>query len=102
MTRSPAIHKPGDQAERRLEIFDPARQWVAAAATAAAVGFAYFLAARLSLYLLREPDGVAVFWPANGVAAGALIALGRGSRFFFNNAAATEIFTLYLLDALLL
>jgi len=89
MTRSPAIHKPGDQAERRLEISDPARQWVAAAATAAAVGVAYFLAARLSLYLLREPDGVAVFWPANGVAAGALIALGRGSRWAVSIGAAT-------------
>src|SRR4051795_1353068 len=89
MTRSPAIHKPGDLAERRLEISDPARQWVGAAATAAAVGVAYFLAARLSLYLLREPDGVAVFWPANGVAAGALIALGRGSRWAVSIGAAT-------------
>src|SRR6266850_1092402 len=34
------------------------------------------LAARLSLSLLTKPDGVAVFWPASGVAAGALIALG--------------------------
>ncbi|MGY3289130.1 PAS domain S-box-containing protein [Bradyrhizobium sp. LM3.6] len=43
---------------------------------ALAVGIAYFLGARLSLYLLTKPDGVAVFWPASGVAAGALIALG--------------------------
>src|SRR2546425_12888126 len=43
---------------------------------ALAVGIAYFLAARLSLSLLTKPDGVAVFWPASGVAAGALIALG--------------------------
>jgi PAS domain S-box-containing protein len=43
---------------------------------ALAVGIAYFLGARLSLSLLTEPDGVAVFWPASGVAAGALIALG--------------------------
>jgi hypothetical protein len=67
MTRSPAIHKPGDLAERRLEISDPARQWVGAAATAAAVGIAYFLAARLSLSLLTKPDGVAVFWPASAL-----------------------------------
>src|SRR5256714_2247024 len=89
MTRSPAIHKPGDQAERPLEMSDQARQWVSTAATAAAVGIVYFLAARLSLYLLREPDGVAVFWPANGVAAGALIALGRGSRWAVSIGAAT-------------
>src|SRR6185312_15456331 len=45
-----------------------------------AVAVAYFLAARLSLYLLTEPDGVAVFWPAAGVSAGALICLGRAAR----------------------
>ena len=43
---------------------------------ALAVAIAYFLGARLSLSLLTKPDGVAVFWPASGVAAGALIALG--------------------------
>src|SRR5438093_7262602 len=47
---------------------------------ALAVGIAYFLAARLSLSLLTKPDGVAVFWPASGVAAGVLIALGPGAR----------------------
>jgi PAS domain S-box-containing protein len=47
---------------------------------AAALGVAYFLAARLSLALLTKPDGVAVFWPAAGVAAGVLIALGAGAR----------------------
>ncbi len=47
---------------------------------AVAVGIAYFLAARLSLSLLTEPDGVAVFWPASGVAAGVLIALGPRAR----------------------
>jgi signal transduction histidine kinase len=43
---------------------------------AVAVGIIYFLAARLSLELLAKPEGVAVFWPAAGVSAGALIALG--------------------------
>ena len=38
---------------------------------------AYFLAARLGLALLTEPEGVAVFWPASGVAVGILISLGR-------------------------
>jgi integral membrane sensor domain MASE1 len=47
---------------------------------ASGVGTAYFLAARLSLELLTKPDGVAVFWPAAGVAAGVLIGLGRSAR----------------------
>src|ERR1700747_3413794 len=45
-----------------------------------AVAIAYFLAARLSLVLLTKPDGVAVFWPAAGVASGLLIALGPRAR----------------------
>jgi PAS domain S-box-containing protein len=47
---------------------------------AIAVGVAYFLAARLSLGLLTKPDGVAVFWPAAGIASGTLIALGAWAR----------------------
>ena len=47
---------------------------------AVAIGIIYFLAARLSLGLLTQPEGVAVFWPAAGVAAGALIALGPPAR----------------------
>ena len=43
-------------------------------------GAAYFLAARLSLILLTEPDGVAVFWPAAGISSGVLIALGQSAR----------------------
>ena len=46
---------------------------------AIAVAITYFLAARLSLALL-EPDGVAVFWPAAGIATGVIIALGRSAR----------------------
>ena len=57
---------------------DPMRQWVGAIGLAAVVGVAYFLAARLSLALLV--DGVAVFWPAAGVSAGVLIALGPRAR----------------------
>ena len=52
----------------------------AAASLVAAVGVAYFYAARLSLALLTTPDGVAVFWPAAGLAAGAMIALGSTAR----------------------
>jgi signal transduction histidine kinase len=47
---------------------------------AVAIGIVYFLAARLSLALLTKPEGVAVFWPAAGVSAGALIALGPQAR----------------------
>ena len=65
---------------RLLAVADPTRRWVSAIGFAVAVGIAYFLAARLSLSLLTKPDGVAVFWPASGVAAGVLIALGPGAR----------------------
>jgi PAS domain S-box-containing protein len=44
------------------------------------VALAYFIAARLSLALLESVDGVAVFWPAAGVASGILIALGSAAR----------------------
>ncbi len=40
----------------------------------------YFAAARLGLALLSADEGVAVFWPASGIAAGALILLGRHWR----------------------
>jgi PAS domain S-box-containing protein len=56
------------------------RWWVDRVGLAVGVGIAYFLAARLSLALLTKPDGVAVFWPASGVAAGVLIALGPSAR----------------------
>jgi signal transduction histidine kinase len=59
---------------------EPTRRWVGSLGLAIAVGIAYFWAARLSLALLTKPDGVAVFWPAAGVAAGVLIALGPGAR----------------------
>src|SRR5436305_10811111 len=52
------------------------RGWLGSVVLAVTVAVGYFLAARLSLSLLTKPDGVAVFWPASGVAAGALIALG--------------------------
>jgi signal transduction histidine kinase len=56
------------------------QQWPGSVALAIAVGIAYFLASRLSLLLITKPDDVAVFWPAAGVAAGVLIALGPGTR----------------------
>src|SRR3981081_4573478 len=59
---------------------DQPPRWLGAGALALAVGIAYFLAARLSLALLTKPEGVAVFWPASGVAAGVLIPLGPRAR----------------------
>jgi PAS domain S-box-containing protein len=55
------------------------RPSVGPVALTVAVGLAYFLAARLSLLLMTQP-GVAVFWPAAGIASGTLIALGRTAR----------------------
>jgi integral membrane sensor domain MASE1 len=57
----------------RVDLMPPP---MGATGLAIALGIAYFLAAHLSLALLAEPDGVAVFWPAAGV----LIALGRAAR----------------------
>ena len=44
------------------------------------VGLCYFAAARLGLRLLAQPESVAVFWPASGIAAGALILVGQRGR----------------------
>jgi PAS domain S-box-containing protein len=63
--------------EVRRRTFVPVQPWIAAAGLALAVGTAYFLAAHLSLVFRTGPAGVAVFWPAAGVSAGVLIALGR-------------------------
>jgi signal transduction histidine kinase/ActR/RegA family two-component response regulator len=46
----------------------------------AGVAVAYFVTARLSLALLEPADGVAVFWPAAGVASGILITLGPAAQ----------------------
>src|SRR5262245_47707509 len=45
-----------------------------------AIGFAYFAAARLGLVFRAKPGGVAAFWPAAGIAIGALLALGPSGR----------------------
>jgi signal transduction histidine kinase/integral membrane sensor domain MASE1/ActR/RegA family two-component response regulator len=51
-------------------------RWAIVATGTVAVAVIYFLAARLGLLLLEQSDGVAVFWPAAGVASGVLIAVG--------------------------
>jgi signal transduction histidine kinase/ActR/RegA family two-component response regulator len=70
--------KPVHYARALAEVFSP---WAIWGALTVALGIAYFLAARLSLALLLETDGVAVFWPAAGIAAGAVISIGSAARF---------------------
>jgi signal transduction histidine kinase len=65
---------------RLSALVDPTRGLAGSLGLTLAIGITYFLAARLSLALLTEPDGVAVFWPAAGVSSGVLIALGHRAR----------------------
>src|SRR5262245_17147322 len=58
----------------------PWKSWIAASGLVVTVAIAYVAAARLSLALVTMPDGVAAFWPAAGIAAGAMIALGPAAR----------------------
>jgi PAS domain S-box-containing protein len=58
---------------------DPTRRWMNSLWLAVVVACVYILAAKLSLALLT-PEGVAVFWPAAGVAAGTLIVAGPSAR----------------------
>jgi integral membrane sensor domain MASE1 len=71
-------HKLWEQVQRQVQAADGSLTWKWVGLTVA-VGVAYFLAARLSLLLLTQ-TGVAVFWPAAGVSAGILIALGRPAQ----------------------
>ena len=54
--------------------------WIGAVGLTLAMGVTYFVAAQFSLALLAKPDGLAVFWPGSGLAAGALIAIGSRAR----------------------
>ena len=70
-----------EHSQRQQSAIDALSQrWVTSIGIAAAVGLAYFLAAKLSLGLLMKPGGVAVFWPAAGISSGVLIALGPNTR----------------------
>jgi signal transduction histidine kinase len=71
---------PATQVQLELSTGIDQTRWIGAMGLAVAVGIVYFLAARLSLALLTKPEGVAVFWPAAGVSAGVLIALGFRAR----------------------
>jgi signal transduction histidine kinase len=55
-------------------------RWAGSIIVAAAVGLAYLLVAFLSYGLILESEGLAVFWPASGIAPGLLIALGSRAR----------------------
>jgi signal transduction histidine kinase len=68
------------QVQRELSTGIDLSRWAGSLALAVTVGIVYFVAARLSLSLLTKPEGVAVFWPAAGVSAGVLIALGPKAR----------------------
>ncbi len=70
----------GTQVQHELSTGIDLTRWVGSIGLAVAVGIVYFVAARLSLALLTKPEGVAVFWPAAGVSAGVLIALGSQAR----------------------
>jgi signal transduction histidine kinase len=68
------------QVQHELSTGAELTRWGGAIGLTVAVGIVYFVAARLSLALLTKPEGVAVFWPAAGVSAGVLIALGSQAR----------------------
>jgi signal transduction histidine kinase len=72
-----AVYGPS---QRPAAIDDLAKTWPGKVGLTAALAAAYYLTAWLSLGLLLEPDGVAVFWPAAGISSGVLIALGPRAR----------------------
>src|SRR5262245_51227537 len=74
------LQQPGDPLQGQPTVEGGVQWWVGNIAVAVAVAIAYFSAARLGLALLSELEDVAVFWPASGVAAGMLIALGPRVR----------------------
>ena len=71
---------PHEKGQGAAFSFDNLHQsWVGALELAIASGVTYFLADRFGLALRAQP-GVAIFWPAAGIAVGALIALGPIAR----------------------
>jgi PAS domain S-box-containing protein len=74
------LQKLGKQVPAEPTVDGAGQLWVSSIATAVAVGIAYFLAARVGLALRSELEGVALFWPASGIAAGILIARGPSAR----------------------
>ena len=60
-------------------LFGP--RWLAWVWLTAAVGLVYFFTGELGEVLRWQTNRVAVFWPAYGISAGVLIAIGPGARF---------------------
>ncbi|MBR1154341.1 ATP-binding protein [Bradyrhizobium sp. JYMT SZCCT0428] len=67
------VAKTSAPAARSFTVWRP---WAAAIT----VAILFFLAARLSLSLVDKIDGIAVFWPAAGIATGFLVAFGPTMR----------------------
>jgi signal transduction histidine kinase len=69
-----------DQVRRQANstLFGP--RWLAWVLPTAAVGLVYFVIAELGLGLYGQTNWVSVFWPAYGISAGVLIALGPSAR----------------------
>src|SRR5262245_9309248 len=65
--------------QRAASTYNPRDPRLLALGIAGVTGIAYFAAACLGL-LLRTQPGVAIFWPAAGIAVGALLALGANAR----------------------
>lgn len=73
----PTLLDPAKPGEGRLRVLLAPLRWLGLAAVLA-VG--YFLAAWLGLLVVAQPAHVAAFWPAAGVAAGIMLAMGRSSQ----------------------
>ena len=76
-----ASQAPDEQSPRAAFAFDSlapslTTSWPGTLGLAATIGIAYFAATRLGLALRAQPEGVAFFWPAAGIAVGALVVLG--------------------------
>ena len=80
MTDAPAQH-PAPSALRRLPWWScQDRDWRTLLIIGLVTGVVYYATARLGLALRSQPENIAVFWPAAGFAAGALVALGPSAR----------------------
>jgi PAS domain S-box-containing protein len=76
-----SLKVPSKKSQGAASPFDDlSNSWLGAVGIALAIGIAYFMAARFGLAFRAKPGGVAVFWPAAGIAIGALIALGPNAR----------------------
>ncbi len=67
--------------DQRSGSAERARRWASFVALAIAVGTAYFLVGRLTMFgAVFQPEKSTLFWPAAGISSGVLIALGHQRR----------------------